>query len=446
MLQKTFLLLAASFHLVSPTPAAQAQEPGFIEYKPSERVRVVPDLPYAHYGDRTLLLNVYLPAHQAKPAIPGVIVIRGGGWMVNDRKRFAHIASALAERGVAAASIEYRNAEEAAFPGAIQDVKAAVRWMRTNAQAYRIDPNAIATLGGSSGAHMALLAALTPDADDLEGDGGNGEISSRIQATVTMATPTDLLALSKENQQTVAKFLHASAQEDRAKWLFASPMHHVAENERAGPEVLLLHGAKDESVPTTQSTEFARRYHHAGGRVELQILPDAPHAFWNYRPWFSEAMDRAASFLLQAQEHLSAQRPPDEQVFSLVISTAETSKIGSPIKVQTKLTNLSDRVVGLVDSVRDCDYWAELRDEAGHRVAASDYRRHLRCDDSLQRYTRRIQVILHPQESIADEIDLTPLYALSRSGTYSVYVQRRIPKELGPAPIRSNTLTVKLTP
>lgn len=306
MHRRTLIVLVACVGVVALPQAARPQEPGFIEYKPSDRVRVVPDLPYARYGSRTLMLDLYLPVNQAKPAIPGVIVIRGGGWMVNDRKRFAHIASALAERGVAAASIDYRNAEEAAFPGAIQDVKAAVRWMRTNAAAHRIDPNAIATLGGSSGAHMALLAGITPNIDELEGDGGNASVSSSVQAVVAMATPADLLELSAQNQQTVAKFLHATAEQDRGKWLFASPMHHIAENERSGPEILLLHGANDDSVPTSQSTEFARRYRDSGGRVELQILPAAPHAFWNYRPWFSAAMDRAAAFLLRAQQHASA--------------------------------------------------------------------------------------------------------------------------------------------
>ena len=109
--------------LPADLPAGQAEQ-DFVQYSASPRVRVVPDLVYARYGKRALLLDLYLPMNPAKRAFPGVIVVRGGGWMVNDRKRFAHIASALAERGLAAASIEYRNADEAAFPGAIQDVKA----------------------------------------------------------------------------------------------------------------------------------------------------------------------------------------------------------------------------------------------------------------------------------------------------------------------------------
>src|SRR6476660_4726360 len=122
------VILGPCLHLGATIAEAQGKpsEKDFVEYRPSARVRVIPDL--AKYGDRTLLLDLYLPA-QLKQGRPGVIVVRGGGWMVNHRKRFAHLASDLAEKGVAAACIEYLTAEEAAVPGAIQDVQAAVRWM-----------------------------------------------------------------------------------------------------------------------------------------------------------------------------------------------------------------------------------------------------------------------------------------------------------------------------
>ena len=115
-----------------------------LRYRPSPRVRVITDIVFARYGKRALRLDLYLPI-LSQAATPGVIVIRGGGWMVNDRADFAHVASALAERGLAAANIEYRTAAEAPYPGAVQDVKAAIRWMRANAKLYGISPDAIGT-------------------------------------------------------------------------------------------------------------------------------------------------------------------------------------------------------------------------------------------------------------------------------------------------------------
>src|SRR5207237_8397501 len=189
-------------------PATQLSNDGNrVQYHPSSRVRVVPDIVFARYGKRALRLDLYLPIVN-KAAVPGVIVIRGGGWMVNDKAESAHVASALAERGVAAASIQYRTADEAPFPGAVQDVKAALRWMRANANLYGISPYAIATLGGSSGAMMALLAGVSDDRD-LEGSGGNNNVASRVQAVVAMAAPTDLRRLNAGGRSVVARFLHA---------------------------------------------------------------------------------------------------------------------------------------------------------------------------------------------------------------------------------------------
>ena len=111
-----------------------------------------------------------------------------------------------------------------------------------------------------------------------------------------MAVPADLLTLTEDNKRAVGKFLHATPEDDPEKWRLASPANHVR---RDGPPVLLLHGADDDSVPTSQSTDFAQRYRQVGARVETYILPGAPHAFWNYYPWFTDAMERAARFFLQ---------------------------------------------------------------------------------------------------------------------------------------------------
>lgn len=269
-----------------------------VMYHPSSKVRVVPDLVFARYGSRSLRLDLYLPVSRERP-VPGAIVVRGGGWMVNDRTEWAHVASALAERGVAAASIEYRTADEAKFPGALQDVKAAVRWMRANAGAYGISPDTIGTLGGSSGAHMALLAGISQDRD-FEGGGGNGNVSSRVQAVVAMATPTDVARLDADGRRTVARFLHATPAQNPKLWARASPVNYVA---ASGPPLLLMHSDADEAVLPEQSARFAELYRTAGGSAELVIMRRAPHAFWNYMPWFDESMDRAAAFLIRIASH-----------------------------------------------------------------------------------------------------------------------------------------------
>ena len=283
-------------------PAARLSDDGDrVRYHPSSRVRVAPEIVFARYGKRALRLDLYLPIGN-RAALPGAIVIRGGGWMVNDRAECAHVASALAERGVAAASIEYRTADEVSFPGAVQDVKAAVRWMRANAKQYGIAPDTIGTLGGSSGAHMALLAGLCNDRD-LEGSGGNNDVSSRVQAVVAMAAPTDLRRLNAGGRRIVEQFLHVSPARNPGLWAGASPVSHVS---AGGPSVLLIHGTADESVSPEQSSRFADLYLKVGGHVELVLFPKAPHPFWNYRPWFEDTMNRAAAFFHRVAESRSS--------------------------------------------------------------------------------------------------------------------------------------------
>ena len=286
-----FAVLTIADELLFTRATQLSNDPTRVQYHASPKVKVVPDIVYARYGKRSLRLDLYLPVSTNQSA-PGVIVIRGGGWMVNDRKESAHVAAGLAERGVAAASIEYRTAAEAAFPGAVQDVKAAIRWMRANAKQYGILPDAIGTLGGSSGAHMALLAGISHDRD-LEGSGGNNNISSRVQAVVAMAAPTDLRRLDAGGRSVVARFLRSSPAQNPKLWARASPVNHL----NAGrPSILLLHGTADRNVLPEQSSSFAELYRRAGGQVELVLLEKAPHPFWNYMPWFEDTMNRAAAF------------------------------------------------------------------------------------------------------------------------------------------------------
>lgn len=266
---RTFIravVLWSLFAFISAAVNGQPEEQGFVKYHPSSNVRVISKVAFARYSTGKLHLDLYLPRKDGQKRT-GVVVVRGGGWLVGDRKRFAHLSSALADHGIVAACIEYRTADIAAFPAAIEDVKAAVRWMRANAEQYGIDPDSIGVIGGSSGAYMALFVGLTPGVAEFEGDGGNSGISSAVQSVVAMAVPADLFALSETNKQTVAKFLHAMPEEDPTKWQLASPTNHIR---RGGPPVLLLHGENDDSVPTNQSVDFAQRYRHEGNTVELR--------------------------------------------------------------------------------------------------------------------------------------------------------------------------------
>jgi pectinesterase len=272
---------------------AGAQAPTPVSREISDNVSVNADLVYASYGDRELLLDLYRPQDAGSLPLPTILVIRGGGR--GDKEGFGFLAAALAQRGLAAVSLEFRASAEAIYPAAVQDTKAAVRWVRANADEYGLDADSIGVIGGSWGAYLATYLGFTANVPELEGEGGNSSQSSAVSAVVGLATIGDFTtaAQSEGAIANVTAFLGASYEEAPSLWESASPISHIGPS---APPTLLIHSAADSVVPFGESIELSRSLGSAGVAVELVLVPDAPHAFWSFEQWFGEAMDRAASF------------------------------------------------------------------------------------------------------------------------------------------------------
>jgi len=249
-------------------------------------VMVVRDVVYAEYGARQLKLDVYLPPRRGRrPAAPGVLVVRGGGWRTGDKEFFGFIAGQLAKEGFVAASIEYRTVQEAKFPAAEHDVKAAVRWMRSHANTYGVDAKAIGAIGGSAGAHLVALLGTSNGVKELEGDGGNAGVSSQVQAVVAMAC---VCVIDAQTARALGSDANAHAIES------ASPGTYVS---RGSAPLLLLHSPTDPLVPFELSVEMEARYRRAGAHVTLTKV-DAPntHGFWLQTPYFPDTIKRSSDF------------------------------------------------------------------------------------------------------------------------------------------------------
>ncbi|MCE5178754.1 MAG: alpha/beta hydrolase [Porphyromonadaceae bacterium] len=120
------------------------------------------DLNYADDGQVYHNLDIYLPEME-KPAYKAIIVIYGSAWFGNNMKQFAFDAygKQLLESGFAVIAINHRSSSDAAYPAQINDVKAAIRFVRANARQYHIDASFIGITGFSSGGHLASLAGAT---------------------------------------------------------------------------------------------------------------------------------------------------------------------------------------------------------------------------------------------------------------------------------------------
>ena len=143
-------------------------------------------LPAGHERNR---LDLYLP-EKVKGRLPVVVWIHGGAWMEGSKDDCPAVP--FAAEGCAVASINYRLSQHAIFPAQIQDCKAAIRWLRANADKYHLDPDHIGVWGASAGGHLVALLGTTAAVKEFEGRGGNLDQSSRVQCVLDWYGPSEL--------------------------------------------------------------------------------------------------------------------------------------------------------------------------------------------------------------------------------------------------------------
>ena len=270
-----FALVAATGLLVRGEAARSAWPAG---------VLVSSDLVYREVGGRPYRLDVYLPdapaSHGGRPA---VVAVHGGGWRGGSKADYGRSLAELARQGLAVVAVDYRLSRPgvAAWPGNADDVRAAVRWVRTHAGEYAIDPDRIALMGASAGAHLALVAAFDPDPSVTRGVGprNNLEMPSGVGAVIDFYGPTDLEALPAESPATAEpiRLLLGGPEENRpSQFKSASPIRLVGSG---APPVLIFHGADDLLVPSRQSLALAEALDRAGVPHRLVVVAGARHGF-----------------------------------------------------------------------------------------------------------------------------------------------------------------------
>src|SRR5262245_22566617 len=153
-------------------------------------IRTECDLIYGKGGDTELRLDLAMPKNDSGP-FPAVVFLHGKGWRAGNRQEMNHFIEGVARQGYVGVTVTYRLVPSARFPAQIEDCKAAVRWLRANAAKYKINPERIGAVGFSAGGHLACLLGASGPNDGLEGNGGNPEQSSRVQAVVSFFGPTD---------------------------------------------------------------------------------------------------------------------------------------------------------------------------------------------------------------------------------------------------------------
>ena len=228
------------------------------------------DVVYGTAAGEELRLDLVVPAGLGHPA-PAIVWIHGGAWRGGDKREFESFLRESAGAGYVAVSINYRLAPKHIFPAQVEDSKCAVRWLRANAERLHVDPKRIGAVGSSAGAHLAMMLGAMEPSDGLEGDGGAGEMSSRVQAVVSYAGPTNLCSpFPAITGPLLATFLGGPVGEKLEAARAASPLTYVGAGD---PPMLLIQGTKDPLVSYGQAYQMAEALTKVGvaGRVELLL-------------------------------------------------------------------------------------------------------------------------------------------------------------------------------
>lgn len=267
------VLLASSEHVVRVAIAADSK----FEVPPS--VAFEKDIVYSSPGGERLELDMARP-NNAKGLSPAIVCIHGGGFRAGNRQHHDQLCVQLAERGYVAVTVAYRLAPKHQYPAAVNDVKAAVRWLRANAVKYGIDPDRIGATGDSAGGHLALFLGLTGDVKSFDAaDGGNSDQSSRVSCVVDVYGPSDFTKSydkSVDAAEVLPLFLGGDLKTARHRHILASPLYWVTPH--AAP-TLAIHGTKDPYVAHEQAVWLIERLQAADVEAELLTLEGAGHGF-----------------------------------------------------------------------------------------------------------------------------------------------------------------------
>lgn len=230
------------------------------------------DLVYARPGGRELHLDLYR-ARAQKPT-PVLVYVHGGGWTRGARPSSSEAFATWRANGISVAAIEYRLADEARAPAAVQDVRCALAWVAANAARQGLDRRRIVVQGASAGGQLALLAAFAPANAGLDDPGCPPP--PPIAAVLDYYGIADLTTWHPPSGA-VRRWLGPRADFRAYAWQL-SPLRHV----RAGlPPVFVVHGDSDPTVPPVQSQQLVSALQRAGVIAQLHTVQGGGHGDFN---------------------------------------------------------------------------------------------------------------------------------------------------------------------
>ncbi len=224
-----------------------------------------------------LKMDLIYPEDSTKD-YPCIVWICGGAWLSMDKSAHLAYLLGLAREGFVAASVQYRTSNEAQFPAQLQDVKAAIRYLRAHAGRYHINAEKIGVMGESAGGYLTCMAALAKD--PVYDVGEYLEYSSEVQAACPWYPPTDFCGFPYESAEQCAAspeslLMGKNVMRNQEEALAACPVSFVTKD---APPFLIIHGEEDHTVPFSQGVLIHDELEKAGCDVTLLAIEGADHA------------------------------------------------------------------------------------------------------------------------------------------------------------------------
>jgi len=240
-----------------------------------------------NYAGDTLVshrMDVYLP-EISQASYPAIVIVYGSAFFGDDMKEvaFKTLGKPLLKSGFAVVAVNHRSSRDTIFPAQIQDIKAAVRFIRARGHEYQIDPSFIGITGYSSGGHLSAMTGTSGSVKALEGHvGGNTAYSSSVNAVVDWFGPIDFQSMDSCGSTMVhdapdspeSILIGAPIQENDELCALANPMSYIDSED---PPFLIFHGDKDPLVPHCQSEALFHALQKAGVPAQFVLVPGAKH-------------------------------------------------------------------------------------------------------------------------------------------------------------------------
>lgn len=274
-----------SFSNYSAYTKAKKNYPSIVLVKDSlpATVQALKDITYLTIGGRQLQLDAFLPKKTGKKALPAIILIHGGGWRSGSRTQHYPLAQQLAKQGCVCFTPAYRLSTEALYPAAVQDLEAAIRWIKSNAAKYKVDTNNIVVLGFSAGGQLATLIGTTQPGIKAIVD---------IDGTLAFIHPESGEGDDSKNISAGTYWFGYNKTEKPELWQQAGALSHAGAHT---PPTLFVNSSVDRMH--AGRNDYIAILNRNNIYTEVHTFPNSPHTFCLFEPWFTPTVQYITGFL-----------------------------------------------------------------------------------------------------------------------------------------------------